>query len=117
MKTPCHARPGLTSMGESANVVSQERRKTMSVLKATFDGGVFVPAKRPRIPDGRTVLLSVRVCPREAGGGNPSPSGDPYFLNRSNVKAILSSADQARTGRTVSLDEDRDLKKLFGSLC
>lgn len=88
----------------------------MSELKAVFDGNVFVPETHPRIPDGRTVLLSVRVCPRETGGGNPSPSGDPYFMNRSNVKAILSSAAQARKGRTVPLDGDRELQDIFGSL-
>ncbi|GEM_PF-1581556 len=88
----------------------------MSVLKATFHGGVFVPETRPRIADGRTVLLSVRVCPVEPDGCNPSPSGDPYFLNRSNVDAIRMSAEQARKGKTVPLDEDRDLKDIFGSL-
>jgi hypothetical protein len=103
-------------MSESANFVAEKRREFMNALKATFDGGVFVPETRPRIPDGRTVLLSVRVCPREADDGNPSPSGDPYFLNRNNVKAILSSAEQARKGKTVPLDGDEDLQETFGSL-
>jgi hypothetical protein len=88
----------------------------MNVLKATFDGGVFVPETRPHIPNGQVVYLTVRADPQAAGGVNPSPSGDPYFADQKNVKAILSSAKQAREGRTVALDDDKELKEIFGSL-
>ena len=79
----------------------------MTTIKAKFDGGVFVPEKMPRIPDGQTVYLTVSRVLGRARDDNPSPSGDPYFLDSGNVRGILDSAGEMRRGegKAFSLEQ------------
>ena len=79
----------------------------MTPIKAIFDGGVFVPEKTPRIPDGQTVYLTVSRIQRRVKDENPSPSDDPYFLDSENVQGILESAKEMRRGegKAFSLEQ------------
>ena len=79
----------------------------MTQIKAKFDGGVFVPEKMPRIPDGQTVYLTVCRVHRRVRDENPSPSGDLYFLDSENVRGVLESAKEMRRGegKAFSLEQ------------
>ena len=67
-------------------------------IKATYDRGVFIPEKKPRIRNGQTVYLEFKRVPVEAEIENPSPSGDPYFLVPENLRAIDEAEEQIRRG-------------------
>jgi len=86
----------------------------MTTIKARFDKGVFIPEKKPRLPNGQIVYLAIRRAPEKAGDENPSPSGDPYFLNPDNLRAIDKSIEQMRRGegREYTLEQLRAMMEL-----
>jgi len=67
-------------------------------IRARFDRGVFVPERKPRIADGQVVYLAVSLVSERAKEENPSPSGDPYFLDSGNVRGVLDSAGEMWRG-------------------
>jgi hypothetical protein len=81
----------------------------MNMIKATFDRGVFVPEKKPRIAQGQLVYLSVSRVPPLSAEENPSPSGDPYFLVPENLQAIREGLEQIKRGegKTYTKEELR----------
>ncbi len=64
----------------------------MNAISATFDGQVFIPATRPRIPRGRTVLLSVTCSPSKRDTAKPALSDFIGLL-------------RTKTGKVATLDE------------
>ena len=85
----------------------------MIQIKAKFNGGVFIPEKTPRIPEGQTVYLAIHRVPRKIEDENPSPSGDSYFLNPDNVRKILDSAAEMRRGEGKAFTSEQ-LDALMG---
>ena len=83
-------------------------------IKATYDRGVFIPEKKPRIRNGQTVYLEFKRIPAEAEIENPSPSGDPYFLVPENLQKIDRAVEQMRRGegRVYTLEQLRTMMGL-----
>jgi len=79
----------------------------MNKIKARFDGSVFVPEEKLCIAEGQVVYLAVSPIFENAEDENPSPSGDPYFLDADNVRGILDSAAEMRRGegKAFSLEQ------------
>jgi hypothetical protein len=85
----------------------------MTMIKARFDKGVFVPERKPRIAEGQVVYLAVSRVPPLTAEENPSPSGDPYFLVPENLRRLdMAIAEHKRgEGKAYSMEQ---IKTILG---